>query len=309
MSDSENLRRAKEVKNDEFYTRLVDIQNELKHYKQHLKDKVIYCNCDNPKWSAFWEYFHTNFAALGLKKLIATYYSDDEPAYKTEYTGGCDEDITVGARTQLNGYGDFRSDECVTLIDTSDIVITNPPFSMFREFVDLLMKHDKKFLVIGSKNAISYKDFFPLIKDGKVWTGNNDVRNFIRPDGTIQNFGHICWFTNLDTAKRNEELALTQRYYGDDGNPLPDVEARYPHYDNYDAISISKTKDIPRDYFGLMGVPITFIEKYNPSQFEIIGADHEYAKPIRLANGKLGNYRFYINGKRLYSRILIKRKG
>lgn len=233
-----NLHKAKEAKNDEFYTQLSDVSNELRHYKEHFKGKVVFCNCDDPTWSAFWKYFHLNFAELGLKKLISTHYDRTEATYKMEYEGGDDNDIEAGVKTPLLGNGDFRNAECIELLKESDIVVTNPPFSLFREYVAVLMEHDKKFLIIGSQNAITYKEFFPLLKDNKVWIGCNGVKEFMQPDGSIKKFGNICWFTNLDVAKRHEKLILWKNY-----NPT-----EYPKYDNYDAIEVSKVNDIPCDY-------------------------------------------------------------
>lgn len=279
-----NLQRAKNVKNDEFYTRLNDVSKELKHYVEHFKDKIVYCNCD-ATWSAFWRYFHLNFAELGLKKLISTHYERKEPTYKMEYTGGDDNDIEVGIKTPLEGNGDFRNQECLDILDEADIVVTNPPFSLFREYVAALREHGKKFLVIGSKNVITYKDFFPLLQNGDVWIGWNNPSEFITPDGCIKKFGNIGWFTNLGIAKRNEKLVLHKKY----------TPEEYPRYDNYDAINVDKLADIPVDYDGVMGVPISIMDKYNPDQFEIVGC-------------KKGNdgRDLSVNGKRPYFRILIR---
>lgn len=199
-----NLHKAKTAKNDEFYTQLTDVAKELMHYKKHFKDKIVFCNCDDPTWSAFWKYFHLNFAELGLKKLISTHYDREEATYKMEYTGGDDNDIEVGVKTPLEGNGDFRNKECLDLLDESDIVCTNEPFSLFREYIAVLIDHKKKFLIIGNKNAITYKEFFPLLKNNEVWIGCNNVKEFLQPDGSIKKFGNIGWFTNLDVAKRHE---------------------------------------------------------------------------------------------------------
>lgn len=288
MAKNDNLHKAKDAKNDEFYTLLSSVSEELRHYKQHFADKIVFCNCDDPTWSAFWRYFHLNFSELGLKKLIATHYDRTEPTYKMEYEGGNDNDAEVGVKTPLEGNGDFRSEECLALLDECDIVVTNPPFSLFREFVGTLMEHNKKFIIWGNNNAITYKEFFPLLKENKVWLGYtaNKTCTFRVAEGyrfdeklTAQfNDGHkygkvpaISIFTNLDIQKRHEKLILWQRYYDDNGNPLPDVEERYPHYFNYDGINVDKVADIPTDYQGVIGVPITFLDKYNPEQFEIIG--------------------------------------
>ena len=284
-----NLHRAKNTKNDELYTQLKDVSKELKHYREYFKDKIVYCNCDNPRWSAFWEYFHLNFSALGLKKLISTHYDKDEPTYKMEYIGGEDNDIEVGVKTPLEGDGDFRNRECLDLLDEADIVCTNPPFSLFREYIAVLREHETKFLVIGSKNAITYKDFFPLLKNGDVWIGHSSPSEFLQPDGSIKKFGNIGWFTDLGIAKRNEKLVLRKKY---------DPE-EYPRYDNYDAINVNKLSDIPVDYDGVMGVPISIMDKYDSDQFEIVGFK-------KGDDGK--DLVFTREGKRVYPyvRILIR---
>lgn len=294
-----NLHKAKQAKNDEFYTQLTDVEKELKHYKNHFKDKTIFCNCDDPTWSAFWEYFHLNFAELGLKKLISTHYDAKEKTCKLEYAGGNDNDTTVGVKTDLLQNGDFRSEECIELLKEADIVVSNPPFSLARQFVDALVQHQKSFLIIGDLNWITYKEIFPLIKDDKVWLGYNSVKEFKQPDGSIKKFGNKLWYTNPDIKKRHEDLILWQRYYDDDGNPAKGIEEKYPHYDNYNAINVDKVSDIPCDYYECIGVPITFLDKYNPDQFEIIG--NEYILNIEKGRG-------YINGKRMYLRIFIQKK-
>ena len=184
---TQSLKKARKNKNDEFYTQFTDVEKELVHYKEHFKDKVIYCNCDDPTWSAFWKYFHFNFAELGLKKLISTHYDSEEPTYKMEYTGGNDNNVGVGVKTPLEGNGDFRNQECLDLLDECDIVVTNPPFSLFREYVATLMEHEKNFLIIGNNNAITYKEFFPLLKDDKVWIGCNSPSEFSTPKGLQRN--------------------------------------------------------------------------------------------------------------------------
>lgn len=259
--DNTNLHKAKHAKNDEFYTQLSDVEKELTHYKVHFKDKIVLCNCDDPTWSAFWKYFHLHFAELGLKKLISTHYDRENATYKMEYTGGNDADIKAGVKTFLKGNGDFRSQECLEILDACDIVCSNGPFSLFREYVAVLMGHQKKFLIIGSKNVITYKEFFPLLKDNKVWIGHNNVKEFLQPDGSVKKFGNIGWFTNLDVVKRHELLILSNHY----------IPEEYPKYDNYDAIDVCRVSEIPCDYDGVMGVPITFMDKYNPNQFEIVG--------------------------------------
>ena len=261
MAANANLHKAKNAKNDEFYTQLTDVSKELMHYKHHFKDKIVFCNCDDPTWSAFWKYFHLNFEALGLKKLISTHYDKTEPTYKMEYTGGDDNDIEVGVKTPLEGNGDFRNQECLDLLDEADIVVTNPPFSLAREYLACLVEHKKKFLIIGDMNWITYKEVFPLLKSNSIWLGNCSVKEFVQPDGTIKKFGNKLWFTNLDIAKRHEKLILWKNY----------TPEEYPKYDNYDAIEVSKITDLPVDYDGVMGVPITYLDKHNPDQFEILG--------------------------------------
>lgn len=291
-----DLIEAKNLKRDEFYTQLTDVSKEMMHYKEHFKGKIILCNCDDPTWSAFWKYFHLNFEALNLKKLISTHYDRTEPTYKMEYTGGDDNDIEVGIKTPLEGNGDFRNQECLDLIDEADIIVTNPPFSLFREYIAILMEHNKKFIVWGNNNAISYKEIFPLIKDGKVWGGYMFNKTCIfrvgegyKFDSKItesMNDGHhygkvpsISTFTNLDIKKRHEKLVLWKNYSPDE----------YPKYDNYDAINVDRTVDIPCDYDGVMGVPITFLDKYNPDQFEIItlGSSPDLFTPSKKYEGLL----------------------
>ena len=302
------LSAAKKAKNDEFYTRMTDIEHELVHYKDHFKGKVVLCNCDDPFESNFFKYFALNFNHLGLKHLTATRHSgspiaggecqpslfDDDvdedtgrhrKAYKavvnvfrdTTGDGGLDMDdirnlLDSGENelTELHGdgtygAGDFRSKECLKLLDEADVVVTNPPFSLFREYVATLVEHDKKFVVLGNKNAITYKEIFPLLRDDKVWLGFTSPSDFTIPGGgTTKQVNGLCrWCTNLDIEKRHEDLILCRRYADD--------PSKYPHYDNYDAIEVSKVKDIPEDYWGVMGVPISFMDKYNPGQFDIIG--------------------------------------
>ena len=292
-----SLRTAKKVKNDDFYTRLEDINEEMNHYEDKFRGKVVFCNCDDPKWSNFWKYFHLNFSVLGLKKLISTHYDKTEPTYKMEYAGGDDNDIEVGVRTPLEGNGDFRNQECLDLLDEADIVATNPPFSLFREYVAVLMERNKKFLIIGNKNAITYKEIFPLLKENKIWLGYNAVHDFLQLDGSTKKFGNIGWFTNLDINKRHEKLTLWKHY----------TLEEYPKYDNYDAINVDKVNQIPCDYDGVMGVPITFLDKYNPKQFEIIDGIGRYSILKNEETKANGKYLSMINGKAKYFRILIKK--
>lgn len=265
MAKNSNLHAAKTAKNDEFYTQLVDIENELKHYKDHFKGKVVYCNCDDAEESNFFKYFSLNFEHLGLKKLITSCYNENGRGrylvYEGDKNGNNVPDADEIGVFEFEGNGDFRSAESIKLLKEADIVVTNPPFSLFREYIAQLMEYSKKFLVIGNMNAITYKEIFPLIKENKLWLGYNYCKEFIMPNGEIKSFGNINWYTNLEHDKRNEEIILYRTYN----------ETDYPKYDNYDAINVNKVKDIPCDYDGVMGVPITFLDKYNPNQFEIVG--------------------------------------
>jgi hypothetical protein len=370
------LTKAKVQKSDEFYTQLSDIEKEIKNYKKHFKGKVVFCNCDDPEYSNFYYFFVSNFEGLGLKKLITTHFEIDKASYMLEYEGGANVEgdkktvvkraIKIGKKKPLKqnfeqgsqGFlfedepirsysGDFRSPECIDLLKQSDIVITNPPFSLFREYIEQLVTYEKSFLVIGDLNAISYKEIFRYIKDNKIWLGidNGGTKWFevpsyyeittqsrIKIENGIKYFskGSIMWFTNLDHVKRHENLILYKKYNSEE----------YPKYDNYDAIEVSTYKDIPMDYSGLIGVPITFLDKYNPEQFEIVGITKKlgfhlrtkvYPNQIQVdANGKKSvvsklndgatikldkppkNKTYYlVDGKyfiQVYARILIKRK-
>ena len=257
---NENLHKAKEAKNDEFYTQLSDVAEELRHYKEHFKGKVVFCNCDDPTSSAFWKYFHLNFAELGLRKLVSTHYDREKTTYKMEYTGGNDNDIKAGVKTLLEGNGDFRNKECLDLLDECDIVVTNPPFSLFREYIAVLMEHEKKFLIIGNRNALTYKEIFPLIRDDKLWLGNgfrNGNAYFRIPENAdtsgyakgvyddttkLVKFRNCVWFTNMDLAKRHKKLVLWKKYTPKD----------YPKYDNYLAWNVNKVSEIPcNDYIDI----------------------------------------------------------
>ena len=321
------LTAAKAGKKDEFYTQLPDIERELRHYKSHFKNKIVYLNCDDPRVSNFFHYFSYNFEVLGLKKIIATCYksqamdlfsqNDSERAIWLEYTGdknanGVPDISEIGVQT-LEGDGDFRSEESIELLKQADIVVTNPPFSLFREYVAQLMAYEKKFVIIGHQNAISYKEVFPLIRDNRLWLGvgfKGNAAHFAsvyedvatagdHREGMIRVSG-VQWFTNLDISKRHESLVLYKSY-----DP-----AQYPTYDNYDAIEVGKTVDIPHDYSGVMGVPITFLNKYNPDQFEILGmaasSYDEYMMGIPFKGKKDG--RPIVAGENVYARIFIKRK-
>ena len=308
MSNNSNMNKAKSVKYDEFYTQLSDIENELKYYKEHFLGKVVYCNCDDPEWSNFWKYFVINFNHIGLKRLISTHYEmDGSSSYSLEYFGDKDKDgQDVFVRKELIGDGDFRSEECLALLDESDIVVTNPPFALFREYIKTLIEYNKQFLIIGNMNNVTYKDIFPYIKQGKlklgVHSGSMDFRvpdefdkdNTYYKDGIkYAKFGNICWYTSLDHYKQHEFLELNAEYKGNEDN--------YPKYDNYDAININRLDDIPNDYFGVMGVPLTILQHYNSEQFRIKGIDR-YVED----NPRFG-HRFKIDGKEIYARILIER--
>ena len=233
-----NLHNARRKKNDEFYTQLEDIEKELSHYTMHLKDKVVYCNCDDPTQSNFWNYFHLNFKKLGLKKIISTHYNPEGLSYIKTYEGGADDDTSIGNITPLNSNGDFRSEECIEILKSCDIVVTNPPFSLFREYVAQLMKYEKTFLIIGNQNAIICKEIFPYIKNDKIRLGIEMPHTFNTPDGcTKKILGLTRWFTNLKITIEHKHLILTKKYNPED----------YPKYDNYDAINVNKTKDIPYD--------------------------------------------------------------
>ena len=304
MAKNNNLHTAKTAKNDEFYTMLTDIEKEMRYYKDFFKGKVVYCNCDDARESNFFKYFSLNFEFLGLKKLITTGYKADGKGVVLVYEGDKNgnrrvdnEEIIVN---ELNGDGDFRSEECIEYLKQADVVVTNPPFSLFRQYVKQLMDYNKKFIIIGNMNAITYKDIFPYIKNNQLWLGMNFVKSFEKPNGDIQKFGNISWFTNIENKRRNEKLDLYKRYSFED----------YPKYQNYDAIEVSRVDEIPIDYDGVMGVPITFLYKYNPTQFEIIGmsASAGYNKDI-VGIPFIGekDARCLINGKNVYARILIRK--
>ena len=327
-----NLHSAKKAKNDEFYTTLEVIENELKHYKNHFKDKVVYCNCDDPNISNFFKYFALNFDHLGLKKLITSCYRNTDPDLRSkgvseeavwlEYEGGYNslEDIQKHTIAHgFNGDGDFRSEESIELLKEADIVVTNPPFSLFREYVAQLVEYEKDFSILGNMNAITYKEIFPLIKDNKMWLGYKNgsmefelpadaemkASGYIDENGKkMQKFGNISWYTNLPHSKRYEDIILYRTYNADD----------YPKYDNYDAIEVSKVKNIPMDYTGIMGVPITFLDKYNPEQFEILGSQR-WAKSQELIDVYTGSFeppendkKTVIDGRETYDRLFVKHK-
>lgn len=299
-----NLSKAKNAKNDEFSTRLEDIEKELNEYDPAVfKDKVIFCNCDDPISSNFWVFFHMNFNRLSLKKLIATHYnSDGSPSYAMTYDSKDpkdDVDFDKCTKISLKGNGDFRSPECIDLLKQSDMVVTNPPFSAFRAYIAQLEKYNKEFIVIGDKKEITHKEIFPLIKDNELWLGYTTVKEFKQPDGTYKKFGNKLWFTNVDTKKRHHKLETVYRW-NKRKEKYPDL---YPNYDNCDAIEVSNVLQIPLDYDGVMGVPIAFVDAYDPDQFEIIGLARDTVPKENLSGGCLT-----INGKRKYARILIKNK-
>lgn len=319
------LTAAKAAKKDEFYTQLTDIERELAHYKEHFKGKTVLCNCDDPRVSNFFKYFTLNFEYLGLKRVIATCYKsqsvdlfsnhDCEQAVYQIYDGDRDgnnmPDENEIAVKPLKGDGDFRSEECIELLKQADIVVTNPPFSLFREYVAQLIKYDKKFIIVGHQNAITYKEIFPLIKNNELWLGygfKGGAAHFYSKykdvatagdhrEGMIRVSG-VTWFTNLDTQKRHEDLILYKKY----------TPEEYPKYDNYNAINVDKTSDIPCDYDGVMGVPITFLDKYCPEQFEIVGQLNVGcfmdSNGWQSSNGK---NMLSINNKTAYKRILIRK--
>ena len=338
MAKSDNLRKAKETKNDEFYTRLEDIEAEISShpdYVRQFKDKVVLCNCDDPEQSNFYEFFRLHFNQLGLKKLITTHYNapiveteehpilnkdgipekDKDgnikyetvviketivPSYKLEWYGEMLNDDTINMiKTPLTGNGDFRSEECIKLLEEADIVVTNPPFSLFREYITLLYKYNKKFVIIGSMNAIAYREVFPLIKNNLLWLGygfqggnayfavpsnrrTDYAAGVYDPETGLVKFRNCAWFTNLDHDKRHEPIPLTKNYKGN--------EKLYPSYFNYDAIDVGELKNIPKDYDGIMGVPLTFLDMYCPEQFEIIGTGSDvektYTHTVFEKNGK-----------------------
>ena len=349
-NNNKTLSAANKAKKDEFYTQLSDIENELKHYKAFFRDKTVLCNCDDPYESNFFKYFAINFNHLGLKKLICTCYAGspvvytqltffgeerviqektDKKPYKIEITevkdlnndGAVDlTDIKLllqsvnGKPELLKGNGDFRSDECIELLKQADVVVTNPPFSLFREYVAQLVEYNKKFIIIGNQNAITYKEIFPLLKDNKMWLGygfNRNCAHFINTHysdiatdrdhkaGMIRVSG-VMWYTNIDIDKRHENMILYKSYNSNE----------FPNYDNYNAIEVSKSADIPQDYNGAMGVPITFMQHYNPAQFDIIGASESegkgFSNGLWIEESKVAQP--LVCGEKKYKRIFIKRK-
>lgn len=351
MAKNQSLLRASIEKNDEFYTRIEDINNELHHYEKHFKDKTIFCNCDDPTFSNFFKYFQLNFYRLGLKKLICTHYKYEGTSYKLEIERDITKEGQIGfipkeTQSPLKENGDFRNEECIKLLEEADIVVTNPPFSLFREYVSQLIEYNKKFIIIGSINACNNKEFFPLIKDNKIWIGYGFQKGnayFKVPEDAINNyakgvydektglvhFRNVTWYTNIDIEKRHEKVLLWKQY----------KKENYPKYYNLDGIDVDKIQNIPCDYYGYMGVPITFLECYNPEQFELIGLGSYVEKkyvhtvtenkttiqyidketnevkwtfPYSISERKIGNsLRIEKDGKPAncpYSRVIIKRR-
>lgn len=321
MAKNNNLHAAKTAKNDEFYTQLSDIEKELNNYKDFFNGKVVYCNCDDPRESNFFKFFSMNFERLGLKKLITTGYKKDGHGvafvYEGDKNGNRKVDDAEVEVIELEGNGGYETEECIAFLKQADVVVTNPPFSLFRDYVKQLMDYNKKFLIIGNQNAITYKEIFPYIKNNQLWLGltmNGSNRWFEVPptyeakenaagykvvDGKRMLFVNgVTWFTNIENPRRNTPLDLYKKYN----------EKDFPKYDNYDAINVDKVTDIPEDYDGVIGVPITFLYKYCPTQFEIVGITEnaDYLRSIYI-DGFEKYDRGYISGKRMYSRLLIKK--
>ena len=301
---------ARQRMRDEFYTLLPDVERELPRYRHHFKDKVVYLNCDDPVESAFWTYFSLNFDFFGLKQLTSTHYDPDKPTYRLDLY----EYDTEPVKTPLEGNGDFRNPESIKILEEADVVVTNPPFSLFREYLAQLVEYGKQFLILGNMNAITYKEVFPLIRDGKVWYGHSvrggdmefkvsDSYPLAAARYRIDKYGSkyvrvksVRWFTNLDHRAHPEPLNCAAQYD-------PDL---YPRYDNYDAIEVPSVNSIPSDYRGIMGVPITFLDKYNPEQFEIVGCSYSYGRPRGWDEGV--SMSPVLDGRRLYKRLFIRHR-
>ena len=298
--DNTNLHKARKVKNDEFYTQFSDINDEVTKYKKYFKGKSVFCNCNDGLNSQFLHFFLKNFDAFQLTRLVGIAYTPNGKGIKYDLYDDINHDGFITEEdfvvTELEGDGAFNTDESIAELEKCDIVCTNPPFSLFRDYIDLLMKYHKQFLIIGSKNAIGYKEFFPLIMNNEVWIGINNVKHFTQPDGTVADFGNIGWYTNIPNPRREEPIPLTATYYDDKNR-----KETYPHYDNYDAIVVSKVVNIPNDYFGIMGVPITFLDKYCPEQFKILGTSRYHD-----GNPNADDINF-VNGVQKYTRLLIRR--
>ena len=309
--DNNSLNKAKEIKNDEFYTLMDDIENELSKYDFKLfKDKVVYCNCDDPTWSNFFKFFTKWGKRMGIKEVHFTNYANSKRTWNDQLTlfdlydlKESAEDDKIGiahhwifspqtntiTKKKLRGNGDFRSDECVEILSMADIVVTNPPFSIFNDYINLLLKYNKQYLIISDDNKLSNVDIFPHIKSNELWLGYTRVKKFVQPDGSYKTFGNKCWYTNLEVSYRRQPLVLHTQ----------DL-SQYQKYDNYDAIEVPETKMIPDNYFEPMGLPTTFMHKFCPEQFEIIGMS---GVDIKIKGG-----RFYVAGKRMQPRIVIKRR-
>lgn len=335
MSSNKNLHKAKAIKNDEFYTQISDIEKELRNYEKHFNNKHIFCNCDDPEFSNFWRYFALNFKRLNIKRLTSTHYSkNSNSSYRMDMFKNVPEnyikrhtfmtleesgiELPLGYITPIEGNGDFRSNESIKLLQECDIVVTNPPFSLFGEYISQLIEYNKNFIVLGSQNALTTNQIFPLLKENKLWTGvyagnmefrvpnkeeykREGARFWIDENGDYwRSLGNICWFTNLDHYKRHENIILYKKYNKTD----------YPKYDNYNAINVDKVADIPEDYTGIMGVPVTYLYKHNPSQFQIIGQTHSGDKSEKvesLRTSTSNKHRGLVNGVQKYARILIKK--
>nr|CDL65576.1 unnamed protein product [uncultured bacterium] len=312
-----NLNKAGIAKEDEFYTQITDIEKELRHYKHYFKGKIIFCNCDDPEESNFWKYFELNFEELGLKKLIATHFETEKPSYKLELKADLDGDGRITSKdiikTPLKQNGDFRSPECVEILQEADIVITNPPFSLFKEYVEQLVENNKKFLIIGRETSITNKTIFTYLRDGLVWLGyNNGDMEFIVPDYyepratryrekdgiKYRSLGNAMWLTNLDIEKRHTDLPLYKYYNSTD----------YQMFDNYDCICVNRIAEIPCDYSGYMGVPITLLHNHNPEQFEIIGLLAGNTQGLAGIPCKVAKDGPYLNGKLKFGRLIVKNK-
>lgn len=311
-----NLNKAGINKEDEFYTKITDIEKELRYYRHYFRNKTIFCNCDDPEYSNFWKYFQLNFYELGLKKLVSTHYEEKAPSYKMEIVA-TDTDAQIGipdyVKTPLKGNGDFRSPECIEILKEVDIVITNPPFSLYTEYVKQLMEYQKKFIIIGRETVATNKYIFPLIKEGEIWTGYNNgdmefvVPSYYEPRETryreengikYRSLGNALWLTNLDIPKRHEDLQVFRQYREED----------YEKFDFYDAIFVKKLTDIPCDFAGVMGVPITILHHHNPEQFEIVGLLAGNIRGLAGIPSKVDKDGPYINGKMKFGRILIRNK-
>lgn len=291
-----NLHKAQKRKNDEFYTLYKDVENECSLYAEYYKDKIIYCNCDTTN-SNFYKYFVNNFNKFHLKKVICSYYNPNGESYKTEYDG---KTTTV---VKLIGNGSFYNEESIEILKQSDVIVTNPPFSHFRGYIKQLLEYNKQFLIVGNLNAVAYKEIFPYIKSNKIQTGVNSIQQFLTPENTIKKFGNILWFTNINTNNTRRKFLKLNKVFN---------ENEYPMYDNYKIINVDKLKDIPKNYYGVIGVPITLLTKYNPNQFEILDlrgyCNNNIINNLYVAESNLPKSDVYLNGKCLYKRVFVKLK-